>query len=77
VFAKAAEYRAIFGAAGADLRLLGALQMKISSHIANRRDGCTIHAVLEVKKKIPKETGLRQKPAIPLRRVYNRRRFWS
>lgn len=51
--AKVAEYRAIFGGAGPDLRLLGALQMKISLHIANRRDGCTIHAVLEVNKKIP------------------------
>jgi hypothetical protein len=55
--AKVAEYRAIFGGAGADLRLLGALQMKISSPIANRRDGYTIHGVLEVKKKIPIRSG--------------------
>ena len=48
-----AEYRAIFGGAGADLRLLGALQMKVFSHIANGRDGCTLGAVLEVKKEIP------------------------
>jgi hypothetical protein len=30
--AKVAEYRAIFGGAGADLRLLGAVRMKIVSH---------------------------------------------
>jgi hypothetical protein len=44
---------AIFGCADADLRLLRALQMKILSHIANRRDGCRIGTVLEVKKEIP------------------------
>lgn len=48
-----AESGAIFGGAGADLRLLKALQMKILSHIANRRQGCRLGAVLGVKKEIP------------------------
>src|SRR5713101_2136496 len=38
---------------GADRKRLGALQMKIFSHITSRRNRRTIVAVFEVKKEIP------------------------
>jgi len=48
-----AEYRAIFSGAGADLTLLGALPKKSFPNVADRRDGYTLIAVFEVKKKTP------------------------
>jgi uncharacterized repeat protein (TIGR03803 family) len=46
------EYRAIFGGAGADLGLLGALQMKISHSGSNAPEGYTLGVLFGVKKKI-------------------------
>jgi hypothetical protein len=51
--AKVTEYRAIFGGAGADLGLLGALQMKIFHNGANAPQGYTLGALFGVKKEIP------------------------
>jgi hypothetical protein len=46
-----AEYRAIFGGAGADLGLLGAVRTKIVSHWLRKRDECMIGAVFEAKRR--------------------------
>jgi len=60
-----AEYRAIFGGAGADVRLLGALQMKILSHIANGEMGVHFVPFLKSKRRFRYNAALAFVPNAP------------